>query len=135
MAARIGTLLGFAQTVLRALWRAVVWLVGGLWRSTGRAARVWELGRALRRLERQRRDDLETLGKLVYVLFKRSLVRNSDLLAQCEKIRGLDVDIDQLLEAGDRARTHREPAEELLPRVADTPAEFEPPEAARTTLG
>jgi hypothetical protein len=50
--------------------------------------------RGIRGLEARRRELCQAIGEKVYLLFQRNHVRNRDLLALCEEIRDLDVEID-----------------------------------------
>lgn len=124
MPERLKRLGGAVGRLLVAVWRGAGELLAGAWRGLVKVSRLWETNRAVRGRERERRAELECLGRMTYVLYKRNLVRNADLLAQCAKIHELDTEIDRLLERADQIRVARPiPAEEAAPRVADTPLE------------
>jgi hypothetical protein len=109
------------------LWRTIVTLFSALGRWLSRRSRLSATRRQQRAKERERREVFEHIGKMVYVLYKRSLVRNHDLLAECEKVRELDGEIDQLMERADRIRTADAPEPEPQPRVAASPADVAAP--------
>ncbi|MCC7490899.1 MAG: hypothetical protein IT204_01050 [Fimbriimonadaceae bacterium] len=113
-------------------WRLVRWLTGTLWRLLrsgwqwlSRTLRVGSLERRIRAEERRRDEVFAGLGKMVYLLYKRNLVRNADLLAECEKVLAIDVEIDRLGEAADLARLARPLAPQPAPLVAATPLEMD----------
>lgn len=127
MKERLGGLLGWLwrwlSAVLRWLWGVLVAIGGWIARSF----RLLVNGQALRARERERRERLEVMGTMVYALFQRSLVRNQDLLVECEKIREIDLEIDGVIDHAAQIRASRPapgPAQPQ-PRVADQPLEAE----------
>lgn len=133
---RLRILLNAVGSLFRWIGRALAWLVSGLWDSLARVVRLFGVGCEVRRLERRRRQELEALGRMVYVLHKRSLVRNVDLLAQCEKVRQTDVEIDTLTDAADRIRTAHgagPSADEAVGPLAATPVSIDPPTVGSAT--
>jgi hypothetical protein len=121
----------------RALWSVVVavcravaaWLralAAALWRWV----RAWGLRRGVRAKERERGEVFAGLGRMVYVLYTRSLVRNHDLLVECDKVHAINVEIDELWSKLDAVRTERGTSGEATPRVALMPAETDGAEQA-----
>ena len=134
MAERLRRLVLWLARVLRAVGLLLWSWLGRFGRWVARSWQLLEVDRAVRARERQRREVFENLGRMVFLLFKRSLVANADLLAECEKIRNIDVEIDALYERADRIKTARPPASagvEPDRLVAAIPAELE--EAGPTT--
>ncbi|NUQ00349.1 MAG: hypothetical protein HUU35_10905 [Armatimonadetes bacterium] len=126
MGQRIKQLFGFIGRGLRAIWRAIAWLFGSLGRGLSRSWRVAAIEREIRAEERGRRDVCEGLGRMVYVLYKRNLVRNADLLAECEKVVEIDRRIDELAARSDAVRSDRPRREEPAAPVAAVPLEIDP---------
>ena len=114
----LGRLCGW---VIRFLVRIVVTATGRL----GRAARIVSLERQIRVEERTRREVFEGLGKMVFLLHKRSLVRNADLLVECERVDALDRHIDELCARVDEVKVARVRPAEAAPLVVSTAAEVD----------
>lgn len=121
MKERLAAVGRFLAGILKALWRALLWLLRGV----GRLFSGWSRGagtkRAIRAEERQRREAFENLGKMVYLLYKRNLVRNSDLLTACHQVVQHDARIDQL--QAELAHGRVEPQRGEAVRLAAQPAE------------
>jgi hypothetical protein len=63
---------------------------------------------------------------MVYLLYKRNLVKNADLVAECEKVTVIDHAIDERVAEADRVRTARpDQLDPSYPSVANRPAEVE----------
>ncbi|MBI5832844.1 MAG: hypothetical protein HZB16_11135 [Armatimonadetes bacterium] len=99
------------------LWQWFLAALRGVWALLGmfyawlsRQSRLLSTRAAMRAKERERRQRLEAIGGMVFILFKRSLVRNHDLLVECEKVRDIDLELDALLGQADRIRTERRAA-------------------------
>ncbi len=123
LAERLVRLLRFLWGCLSTVGGAVGWCLATV---GGQVARRWRLvsyERAARTAEWQRREVFENLGKMVFLLYKKNLVRNADLLAECEKVVAIDVRIDEVLALADRVRTDRPADAEPVPMVAATPVE------------
>ena len=120
---------------LLAMLRGIGSLLGALLAWLSRQGRLLATRGAMRAKERERRQRLETIGGMVFILFKRSLVRNHDLLVECEKVRDIDVEIDALLGQIDSIRTERRPRKTPeLPRMAAQTAETDAAATGVTTL-
>lgn len=130
MGHRLRLLFQLVGRFFKALWRGIVRIFRGLGQVFSRRAKLGEINRQVRAEERQRHEVFENLGKMVYLLFKRNLVRNADLLAECEKVVEIDARIDALLARSDEVKTTREEPAEPAPRVAATPAEMDFADAA-----
>lgn len=125
MGERLRAIGRFLGRVVSTVWGWILAAFQALGRGISRTSRVSGLRREIRQREHERRETLLTLGKLVFVLHKRGLVRNPDLLAECQKIVELDAAIDGLQDQVDDVRTERDPGSPAPP-VAATPAEFDP---------
>jgi len=121
------------QTLLAVL-RGIGALLGMLYAWLSRQSRLLSTRAAARAKERERRQRLEAIGAMVFILFKRSLVRNHDLLVECEKIRDIDLELDALVEQADRIRAERRATTPVEPRVAAQPLETEAAADALTSL-
>lgn len=136
MRQRLGRLVAFLWGLLKGLGR---WL-GGILRAVaaaiGRGWRAAAVERSIRASERQQRLIFENLGKMVYLLYKRNLVKNADLVAECEKATVIDATIDELIEQVEQIRGSRpETAGGAFPTVANRPAEVEALAAAGADPG
>lgn len=121
--ASLGRLIfGLLRAVVRGVWAVVCALV----RQVAKAWSLLALGSQIRARQRERRAAFEQVGRMVYLLYKRSLVRNHDLLLECEKVQALDVELDLLRERADAVRVARpvdaEPAPAVLPMPVETDA-------------
>ena len=125
MAERLVRLFRFLWGCVSAVGQAAGWCVRTVAGAVVRRWRITGYERAARSAERQRREVFENLGKMVFLLFKKNLVRNADLLAECEKVVAIDARIDGLLAKADGVRSSRPEESEPLPLVAATPAEME----------
>lgn len=107
---------------LSALWRLFARLLVLLGHALRKHSGLLGLAQGIRARERRRRDGFENLGRMVFLLYKRNLVRNPDLLAECEKIVALEAELDRLAEQVDQTKARRPPpAASKVPEVAATP--------------
>lgn len=136
MAERMRRLWGVVWSLLSRLARWVARLVVLLGHSARKQGRLWSVSREARTAERRRDEVLENLGKMVYLLYKRNLVRNADLLAECEKIVALDAELDTLTSRAEEVRSVAPPAPRGKPvaQVAAVPLEAERMGAAAPLL-
>lgn len=103
----------------RFAWSVVCWAG----RALGRGWSLLGLASEARARRRERAEALEQLGKMVYLLYKRSLVRNHDLLAECEKVAALDVELDRLGARADAVRLAPAGPADVSPSVVGLPAD------------
>lgn len=112
--------------VLKAIGRGVGKLFAALGAGASKRKRLMGIERSIRGSEQQQRLVFENLGKMVYLLYKRNLVKNADLVAECEKATAIDAEIDGLIAEADRVRTARtEQVDASFPRLAGRPAEVD----------
>ncbi len=130
---RLGRLGAFLWGLVKGLGRGLGKLLGALGAGASKRKRLMGIERSIRDCEHQQRLIFENLGKMVYLLYKRNLVKNADLVAECEKATAIDAEIDGLIGEADRVRTARpEQVAADFPRLADRPAEVEAEAAAAT---
>ena len=123
---RLRQLGAFLWGLIRGLGRGVGKLFGALGAGVRKRVRLVGIERSIRESEQQQRLVFENLGKMVYLLYKRNLVKNADLVAECEKVVVIDHAIDERVADADRVRTARaEQVDESFPKLADRPAEVE----------
>ncbi len=134
MGQRLGQLGRILWNLLRGLWRGIAWVVGGACRALSRWVRALGVEREIRAEERRRREVFENLGKMVYLLYKRSLIRNADLLAECEKVVQSEARIDEMVARVDAIRAERPTRGQPPIEVASVPAEM-PGTTAPETIG
>lgn len=126
MRQRLGRLGAFLWGLLKAVGRGCGKLLGAMGAGVRKRQRLMGIERSIRGAEHQRQLVFENLGKMVYLLYKRNLVKNADLVAECEKVTMIDAEIDGLIAAADQVRTARpERVDASFPRLAERPAEVD----------